>query len=76
MALAPLMAPLPTVVKAIVVPVRAPPTVIGALATVSIKESVPPAAFMAAVAAMPPAAVSVRLNPPVPIVDAPFVVSA
>jgi len=70
------MAPAPTAVRVTVVPLRAPPTVIGAAARVSVNFRVPPVALMAALVVMPPAAESVRLKPPVPMVDAPFEVRA
>ena len=73
---APVMPPVPVAVKVTVVPLRAAPTLIGLFDPVSMSESVPPVALMELVVVMPPAAESVRLNPPSPAVDAPLPVRA
>jgi len=52
--LAPLITPAPTAVRVTVVPLSAPPTVIGP-ATVSVKLRVPPVALMAPLVIIPPA---------------------
>ena len=73
---APVMPPVPVAVKVTVVPLRAPPTAMGLFVPVLMRESVPPVALMELVVVMPPAAESVRLNPPRPAVDAPLPVRA
>ena len=72
---APLIPPEVVVCSVMVVPVSAAPTVMALAALESINESGAPAALIAAVNAMAPP-LSVRLNPPVPMVDAPFPVIA
>jgi hypothetical protein len=74
--LKPLIPPEPVAVSAIAVPVRAPPIDIELFVPVSIKDNAPPVALMLLVVVMPPLAESVRLNPPVPAVDAPLPVNA
>ena len=63
-------------VNVTVVPLRAPPTLMGLFEPVSISDSVPPVALMELVVVMPPAAESVRLNPPRPAVETPLPVRA
>ena len=72
----PVMPPDPVAVNVIVVPLRAAPTLMGLFVPVVISESVPPVALMELVVVMPPVAESVRLNPPVPAVEAPLPVRA
>ena len=73
---APVMPPVPVAVSVTVVPLRAPPILKGLFAPVLINDSVPPVALMELVVVMPPAAESVRLNPPVPAVEVPLPVRA
>ena len=73
---APVIPPDPVAVKVTVVPLSAPPTLMGLFRPVSISERVPPVALIELVVAMPPAAESVRLKPPRPAVDAPLPVRA
>jgi hypothetical protein len=74
---APLILPAPAVLRFTVFPLRAPPTTIGLPAELLIKASVAPApTVIEPVVLMPPELESVRLNPPVPAVEAPLTVRA
>jgi hypothetical protein len=73
---APVMPPVPVAVKLMVVPLSAPPMLKGLFPPELINASGPPVALMEPVVVIPPAALSVRLKPPSPAVEAPLPVSA